>query len=884
MNENKKFSSMLIYTIIFAVTVCVVFYPMYESGKSFIWVANAGDGLSQHFNSLAYWGEYLRSFLKNLLEGHPSLPMWNMSLGYGSDILATLNYYAIGDPLNLIYAFVSGKNTEYLYDFMMIFRMYLAGLFFMSYCFYMKKDHRASVFGALIYVFTGFTLCSGIRHPFFLNPLIYLPLLLIGVEKIFKREKPYFFVFTVCISAISNYYFLYMLTIFTFLYALIRFFSYIHEKYVPNFFKILGRFSGYYILGIGLSAVILLPAVIGFLGNARGSETVSVGIFYPLRYYSRILLNFFGFENTGSSAFLSFVPVAGLAVLLLFVKKSKDKKYTALKTGLILALIFLSIRVFGYAFNGFAYVTNRWSLVIGFIVAFIFVEMYPSLFSLTNREKWMIGTSIILLGGYGIVAQRMIGRGFYPFGSNSAVLVLAISFVCICFVQKIGKTYKSVVSSIMMGLLILTSLAIHSYYRFGDEKGMYTSEFMDAGNVYESLEDDSVKFLKSVKDPELFRVNTNGGLNHNYGLASGLNSLNNYFSISSGDIGKTLEGFQTLDLTYLFKYKGLDDRIGLYGLNGVKYIVVEKDKNTEKSWGKRGFEIIEEKGDMILLKNKYALPFGYTYDSYITADEYQKMNGVEKEQTMLRSIVLNEREEGLRNNNPHISVTNSSIKLKKKSVKINRANKTRKLSLDTVPGEDNYLYFKGLKFKDNRKGKSTYFIRISGEGWSQSLKIQQKGNSQFFGREDFVLHLGELKDKTINITFFERGKYKVDELKILTVSEKETLKQLKQLKANGVMENVSYKDNRFSGTIQVNKNSMLCIPIPYSRGWKAEDNGEEVQVKKVNGMYMGWMLTPGEHKIKMTYRTPGIVPGAIISFFSVGILLVMRKRDRFLKE
>lgn len=881
MSKNKKFYSILIYTVMFAVSVCIVFYPMYKSGKSLVWVANAGDGLSQHFNSLVYWGEYLRSFFGNLLEGDLSLPMWDMSLGYGGDILSTLNYYAIGDPLNLIYAFVSGENTEYLYDFMIIFRMYLAGLFFMSYCFYMKKNHRASVFGALIYVFTGFTIFSGIRHPFFLNPLIYLPLLLIGVEKIFKKEKPYFFVFTVCISAMSNYYFLYMLTIFIFLYALIRFFSYIHEKYLSNFFRTLARFSGYYILGIGLSAVILLPAVIGFMGNARGSETVSVGIFYPLRYYSRILLNFFGFENTGSSAFLSFIPVAGVAVLLLFVKKNKDRKYTALKTGLILALIFLSFKVFGYVFNGFAYVTNRWSLVIGFIVAFTFVEMYPSMFSMTNRERWLVGSVIILLGVYSIGAQRIIGRGFYPFGSNSAVIIIAISFVCICFVQKMENIYKSVISSIMIGLLIFISLAIHSYYRFDDEKGMYTSEFMDAGNVYESLEDDSVKLLKSVKDSELFRVNTNSGLNHNYGLTSGLKSLNNYFSVSSGDIGNTLNGFQTLDLTYLFKYKGVDDRIGLYGLNGVKYIVVGKDNNTQKSWKKRGFEIVEENGDMILLKNKYALPFGYTYDSYIMADEYQKLNGVEKEQTMLRSIVLNEREERLQNHRSNISVKNRSINLKKRSVKINRANTKLRLSLDTVPGEDSYLYFKGLKFEDNRKRKSTYFVRVSSEGWSQSLKIQQKGNSQFFGREDFVLHLGELKDKTIDFTFFERGEYKVDELKILTVSEKETLEQLKRLKDNGVMENVSYKNNRFSGTIQANKNSMLCIPIPYSSGWKAEDNGEEVQVKKVNGMYMGWMLSPGKHEIKMTYRTPGIVPGAIISVFSAGILLILRKKDRF---
>ena len=41
-----------------------------------------------------------------------------------------LNYYAIGDTLNLLYGFVSPKNTETMYDFMILLRMYLAGITF----------------------------------------------------------------------------------------------------------------------------------------------------------------------------------------------------------------------------------------------------------------------------------------------------------------------------------------------------------------------------------------------------------------------------------------------------------------------------------------------------------------------------------------------------------------------------------------------------------------------------------------------------------------------------------------------------------------------------------------------------------------------------------
>ena len=42
--------------------------------------------------------------------------MWDMNIGYGSDILTTLHYYVIGDPLTLLSVFVPADKTEVLYE------------------------------------------------------------------------------------------------------------------------------------------------------------------------------------------------------------------------------------------------------------------------------------------------------------------------------------------------------------------------------------------------------------------------------------------------------------------------------------------------------------------------------------------------------------------------------------------------------------------------------------------------------------------------------------------------------------------------------------------------------------------------------------------------
>lgn len=70
---------------------------------------------------------------------------------------------------------------------------------------------------------------------------------------------------------------------------------------------------------------------------------------------------------------------------------------------------------------------------------------------------------------------------------------------------------------------------------------------------------------------------------------------------------------------------------------------------------------------------------------------------------------------------------------------------------------------------------------------------------------------------------------------------------------------------------------MVCITIPYSKGWKASIDGREAKIYKINGMYMGVMVGKGEHKIELHYITLGIKTGASVSIAAwilFGIILV----------
>lgn len=130
-----------LYTIGFIVALCCVYFCFWNSGKSFLWGNESmGDGLRQHYTAFVYFGRWGRELLYNLFVAHQlTLPTWDFSIGYGGDIVTTLHYYALGDPLNLISLLTPMAAAEYVFSALVPVRLYLAGLFFSCFCFRFDK-------------------------------------------------------------------------------------------------------------------------------------------------------------------------------------------------------------------------------------------------------------------------------------------------------------------------------------------------------------------------------------------------------------------------------------------------------------------------------------------------------------------------------------------------------------------------------------------------------------------------------------------------------------------------------------------------------------------------------------------------------------------------
>ena len=173
---NKKQKSYITYTILFAITALIVFSIFIKNNKGFIWNA---DGYQQHYTILYDFNQILREGITNF--------SWDMGLGL--DVIGQYSYYVLGDPFAYISLIFPINWLETIYSVLIILRMYCVGLAFVCYCNYHEKESINTSIGAIIYAFCGFILFAGVRHPYFSNAAILLPLTFIGTDRLLKEKK-----------------------------------------------------------------------------------------------------------------------------------------------------------------------------------------------------------------------------------------------------------------------------------------------------------------------------------------------------------------------------------------------------------------------------------------------------------------------------------------------------------------------------------------------------------------------------------------------------------------------------------------------------------------------------------------------------------------------
>lgn len=897
MDNSRKSEDYRRYTLAFLGVAALTFVWFAVNHKCFIWLGfgnDLQDGLTQHYATFVYYGRYIREFFKNLLVHHSfQMPMWDYSIGYGSDIVTTLHYYGIGEPLMALSCLVPARYSEGGYCFFILLRIYMAGLSFLFFCHFHKKTGMSVIFGSLIYCMSGYTLFAGIRHPMFLIPLIFFPLLCLGADKIFRDKNPVFFIAATALAALSNFYFFYMECLFLAGYI----FWHCFVTYKGKKLKIILIFAGSAGVAVSIAAVLLLPNVMVLLTSERLQAGHYVPLLYDLSYYTKIFSTFMG----GSGRYyanLGYGVVSFLAVALLFVKKERKE----LKLAFVLLTVFLCIPWVGHFFNGLSYVTNRWIWIYNFLIAFIAADVLPDLYMITKQEKIRLA---VFCGGGAVPCMLFQGtRREQTFVLFSVVFL----FLAVVLMQEMANiTEKQIRLSLVLAFFV--SFGINGMYAFGHAESDLLGEYLDAGKGMEEL---SFAEASQIDNGEFQYRFDQYGVEEPYNAPWPLHQrgVSFHFSLTNPNISQFYRELG-INTPYDYSYNNLDGRSALEALASVNQFIVPNGENKYVPYNYRSHQRLQTE-EVSVYSASRTLPLGYTYDSWIGRDEYEKLNSVEKQEAMLKGVVLDSEPSGFQRTELSLDTKELNFEWKSdegsvtegNSISVRKENSQVRLGFESISDCELYIEIKGIQYdpgdaffgytqeelsllgvydKNRIRSEQRYktresnpFFYIKGNGVKKKVNYLTDKNSFYCGRDSFTVNVGYLDKEAseLALIFPKTGVYSFESVKVIAQPVEQINNSIGQ-RAEHMLENVQMEGNCLSGRISLENSQILCLSMPYSAGWKAYVDGQETDVYRANTMYMALDVSAGEHDIVLRYETPYLKLGAYISLAGIFALVVI---------
>ena len=157
--------------------------------------------------------------------------MWDDSGMLGVNNIGANSFYYLFNPFFLVLLIVPRDWLIQAQAFMMMTKMVLAGVTMKLLLEHFKLKEETTWLFALAYAFCGWNLYY-LWFNHFLEITVLVPLMLLGIEKIIKEQKPMMLTLVLFITGLTNYFFLIAFCFVGVIYAIFRYFQ--NWKYLKN--------------------------------------------------------------------------------------------------------------------------------------------------------------------------------------------------------------------------------------------------------------------------------------------------------------------------------------------------------------------------------------------------------------------------------------------------------------------------------------------------------------------------------------------------------------------------------------------------------------------------------------------------------------------------
>ncbi len=842
--SSKRYIELNDFIYLSLVTAFILGIVFLITGSDYIYGSSV-DWLSQH----SVLPDYFR---QSFYDTGRLFPEFNLNLGAGQNAY-NFSYYGFMNPIILISYLLPNVQMALYISISSIVVVLLS-----VYIFYFWLKSHNNMNRSTVYFITFLFACAGPllyhshKQVMFMDYIPFLLLALVGVDRLYKKDRKILLILSITCMFLTSYFFAVSGIVAISIYAIYKFFEYKENQELyyklpagkkPFWFFAL-RYGASSIIGILLSAVILLPSLAAILSGRGSSDGKSISLaklFIPQFPNNEMFYTPYGMGVTA----IAFLALACILIL----SKDFSKKF------LCICILFVSAFPVGqYLLNGFLYIRGK------ALIPFVPLILLVTAFFVRDLLAKKYETGELALVTFGILVLIAISAYMHENPIYIAIVIdLIITFCFIAAYCQINKNYVFMLPTILIAIFCCYVGNASDTLVAKKDAAKYYDKSKNAAIAIALNGDDTFFRTSNITDSKFTNNIIYGKKYFSEGCYSSVFNKP-YLNMCNYDLQLSNPTVNDISITssndVLFKT-----------LMGVKYIA-------STTTAPAGYKAVCQAGNVKVYKSDNAYSLGFASKDTMSLDEYLSLSPEEKEIALLKYIVVDDD-------------VNSSYHSMLKKVNLNMDLKLERTTdgyyhVDTMKGAKTF----NVEIPDNLKD-CIYIIKcnIKGYGINRStIKINGIQNSlsglnSAYPNKNFNFKfvVSDSADNNIlNIRFPKGCSFEFSEFEIYKID----YDQVSALKNNiTMMTDVAYENNMITGNITLDKDSYFTTTIPYDKGFSVYVDGQKIDYFMTDNAFLGFSLSSGHHIIKLVYHAPLIKVGKYTSLLGLVLFLIFCGKD-----
>ncbi len=608
-------------------------------------------------------GDYVDQYIPRLIRSREILTSGGATWDWFNFLGASYNKIN-----NLLYTRVvcllfPGHLIPYAVTYMNMILVAIIAMSAYAYLRYMVKEEKSAFLGAILYTFSAYTFIN-FEFMQFLEALWVFPLLLLSVERMFREENyRYQLILTAFLSCCISFYFFVFSTIWFGIYFLCRFFlaeEWKEKRAAKHFFLAVAE----YCIGFLCAFLVFAPFLYSLFHSSGSSEKIGNGSRNPILYFldTKVIARFFSFlmpavsnrfSSYGYSAWCSvaaYVPVFGISFVLAGFIDPKLPKW--LKILVVAGAVCVVLPLACMVFNMFAesYTRHSYGTIMFLVLATLWcLEHYDE--KSTKKSVWfVVGGWILLLGVYYLVGgvakilpalRYVLGREGEE-GIEQKFRMFGLAITGVMYFVLLALVYSKKIRTHIIPVTVLAIILYGCGYTVMNLESDFLLDYYPETTMDLSTQVERYFFdVPEMEEGNDYRIDASKQL-RNYTYVAKKPSISIFESVRSKYSNELCR--------YLNYYNG-----------GVMVFPQDADNETRTLMGAKyyfdlfaedkipvpeGFSYLRTENEIGIYQNENFCGLGFSYDSYITRTDFDKIAKKDKSNgdIMLQTLVVEDKD------------------------------------------------------------------------------------------------------------------------------------------------------------------------------------------------------------------------------------------------